>query len=99
MAAGISDGVDFISTTSAASSATSAPAPMAIPMSARVRAGASLMPSPTMATFPYSCRRRITASLSPGSTSEITPSTPMRSAMAPAERRLSPVRSRTRMPT
>ena len=32
--------------------ATSAPAPMAMPMSARVRAGASLMPSPTMATLP-----------------------------------------------
>ena len=42
----------FISTTSAASMATSAPAPMAMPVSARVRAGASLMPSPTMATCP-----------------------------------------------
>ena len=32
--------------------ATSVPAPMAMPMSARVSAGASLMPSPTMATLP-----------------------------------------------
>ena len=31
--------------------ATSVPAPMAMPTSARARAGASLMPSPTMATF------------------------------------------------
>ena len=30
---------------------TSVPAPMAMPVSARVRAGASLMPSPTMATL------------------------------------------------
>ena len=32
--------------------ATSVPAPIAMPMSARVSAGASLMPSPTMATLP-----------------------------------------------
>ena len=35
---------------------------MAMPMSALVRAGASLMPSPTMAVFPFSFRERITAS-------------------------------------
>ena len=45
----------FISTTSAASMATSVPAPIAMPISARVRAGASLIPSPTMATLPCSC--------------------------------------------
>src|SRR5437588_773818 len=38
-----------ISVTSDAASATSAPVPIAIPRSARARAGASLMPSPTMA--------------------------------------------------
>ena len=52
MAAGTSLRRLFISTTSAASMATSVPAPMAMPMSARVSAGASLMPSPTMATLP-----------------------------------------------
>ena len=52
--------------TSAASSATSAPAPMAMPVSARVKAGASLMPSPTMATRPSACRRRTSASLPAG---------------------------------
>ena len=42
---------DFIRTMSALSMATSVPAPMARPTSARARAGASLTPSPTMATF------------------------------------------------
>ncbi len=66
-----------ISTISADSMATSVPAPMAMPTSARARAGASLMPSPTMATFlPPSCRRRISRSLSCGSTSATTRSTP-----------------------
>ena len=41
----------FIRTTSAASTATSVPAPMAKPMSALVNATASLIPSPTMATL------------------------------------------------
>ena len=62
---------------SLASIATSVPAPMAIPMSAAVRAGASLMPSPTMATIsPCSCRRRISWALSPGKTSARTWSIP-----------------------
>ena len=43
---------EFIKTTSALSMATSVPAPIAMPMSALVSAGASLMPSPTMATLP-----------------------------------------------
>lgn len=38
-------------TTSAASMATSVPVPMAMPTSARAKAGESLTPSPTMATF------------------------------------------------
>ena len=43
---------EFIRTTSAESIATSVPAPIAIPVSALVSAGASLMPSPTIATLP-----------------------------------------------
>ena len=42
----------FESITSAESMATSVPAPIAIPISASARAGASFMPSPTMATSP-----------------------------------------------
>lgn len=38
-------------TMSAASMATSVPVPMAMPTSARAKAGESLIPSPTMATF------------------------------------------------
>ena len=48
------------------------PAPMAIPMSARVRAGASLMPSPTMATLPRCLSSRITLSLPSGRTPAMT---------------------------
>ena len=43
-------GSERISTTSADSMAMSVPAPMATPTSARMSAGASLMPSPTIAT-------------------------------------------------
>ena len=49
-AATASDNRLFTSTTSADSTATSVPAPIAQPMSARVSAGASLMPSPTIIT-------------------------------------------------
>lgn len=42
-----------ISTTSAASMATSVPVPMAKPTSACAKAGASLIPSPTKAKRPY----------------------------------------------
>ncbi len=63
----------FISTMSALSMATSVPAPMASPTSARARAGASLMPSPTMATFfPWLWSSAIFRSLSWGSTSAMT---------------------------
>ena len=98
MAAGTSDRRLFIRTTSAASMATSVPAPMAMPVPARVRAGASLMPSPTMATLPFSLRARITLSLPSGRTPAITWSTPACRPMASAVRWLSPVSITTRMP-
>ena len=89
---------ECITTTSAASMATSVPAPMAMPTVARFNAGASLMPSPTMATVPRSSRRRITASLPSGSTPAMTSSTPASRPMALAVRALSPVSITTRMP-
>ncbi len=50
--------------------ATSVPAPMAMPMSACVKAGASLMPSPTIATCcPFFCNSLTFAALSSGLTS------------------------------
>lgn len=59
-----------IRTMSAASIATSVPVPMAMPTSARARAGESLMPSPTMATSrPRSCSSWTLATLCDGSTS------------------------------
>ena len=78
--------------------ATSVPAPMAIPVSARVSAGASFMPSPTMATLPCFIRPRITASLPSGSTPAITSSTPACLPIASAVFLLSPVSITTRMP-
>ena len=58
---------------SAASMATSVPVPMASPMSAAARAGASLIPSPAIPTVrPSACRRRISAALCSGSTSAST---------------------------
>ncbi len=98
MAAGTSARVLFISTTSAASMATSVPAPMAMPISAEVRAGASLMPSPTMATLPFFLRSRITASLPSGRTPAMTSSTPASEPMAFALLSLSPVSITTWMP-
>ena len=97
-AAGTSQSALFISTTSAESIATSVPAPIAMPVSALVSAGASLMPSPTIAVFPRSCRRRITASLPSGRTPAITSSTDACPPTAPAVRSLSPVSITTRMP-
>ena len=88
----------FIRTTSAASIAISVPAPMAMPISARVRAGASFIPSPTIATLPCSFRERITASLPSGRTPAITSSTPACAPTAFAVRSLSPVSITTRMP-
>lgn len=59
-----------IRTMSAASMATSVPVPMAMPTSARARAGESLTPSPTMATrSPLSCSSWTLATLWDGSTS------------------------------
>ena len=98
IAAGTSDRLLFISTTSAASMATSAPAPMAIPISALVSAGASLMPSPTIITFPFFCNSRITLSFPPGSTPAITSSTPAFNPTALAVRSLSPVSITTCIP-
>jgi hypothetical protein len=43
---------------SADSMAMSVPAPIAIPTSACISAGASLIPSPTIATRPSRCERR-----------------------------------------
>ena len=82
----------FISTISADSMAMSVPAPMAMPTSARARAGASLMPSPTIATFlPSACKARTCASLSCGNTSAMTVSRPSCLWMALAVCSLSPV--------
>ena len=78
--------------------ATSVPAPMAIPVSARVSAGASLIPSPTMATLPHFCSSRITDSFPSGRTPAITLSTPAWLPMALAVLSLSPVSMTTSMP-
>ena len=88
----------FISTTSAASMAMSVPAPIAIPMSALVSAGASLIPSPTMATLPFVLSLRITLSFPSGSTPAITSSTPACAPIAFAVRSLSPVSITTWIP-
>ena len=98
MAAGTSVSLLFIRTTSAASMAISVPAPMAIPISALVRAGASLMPSPTIATFPFFFRERITLSFPSGSTPAMTSSTPAWAPIALAVRSLSPVSMTTWIP-
>ena len=62
----------FIRTTSAASIATSVPAPIAIPILALVSAGASFIPSPTITVLPYSVSSLIVDSLPCGSTPAIT---------------------------
>ena len=77
-------------TTSAASIATSVPAPIAMPTSALVSAGASLMPSPTIAVLPFSARSFITFSLPSGRTLAITSSTPASAAICLAAASLSP---------
>eukprot|EP00238_Polyblepharides_amylifera_P010770 CAMPEP_0196584380 /NCGR_PEP_ID=MMETSP1081-20130531/46874_1 /TAXON_ID=36882 /ORGANISM="Pyramimonas amylifera, Strain CCMP720" /LENGTH=92 /DNA_ID=CAMNT_0041905563 /DNA_START=338 /DNA_END=616 /DNA_ORIENTATION=- len=90
-----------MSTKSAASMATSVPAPMAIPTSAAARAGESFTPSPTIATprgspgwylqpMPFwSSRTR--AALPAGHTSASTIAMPSSWAMALAVPQLSPV--------
>ena len=70
-------------------------------MSARVKAGASLMPSPTIMTdSPLACSLRTMRSLSAGSTPAVTASAgnPTALATARAVRSLSPVTIRTLMP-
>ena len=88
----------FITTISAASIATSAPAPIAMPVSAEVSAGASLIPSPTMMTLPRFFRSLIFFDLPSGRTPAMTSSTPACRPMAPAVRSLSPVSIYTFMP-
>ena len=89
----------FISTTSAESMAMSVPAPMAMPISALVRAGASLMPSPTMATLcPFSCQERTQASFSVGSTSDTASAISSSFRIASAVTLLSPVSMTTVRP-
>ena len=92
-------GSSLASTTPADSIATSVPAPMAMPTSARARAGASLTPSPTMATVnPRSCSSVTVESLSSGRTSEKTSSIPRSAPTARATWSASPVIMATRMP-
>ena len=80
------------STTSALSTATSVPAPIAIPTSALTRAGASFMPSPTITVFlPDSFKSRIFFSFRSGRTPATTSSTPTSFATALAVISLSPV--------
>ena len=86
-----SDRLLLTSTTSAASRATSVPAPIAMPTFALVRAGASLMPSPTIAVRPWVISSRMTSSFPSGRTSATTSSTPTSDAMASAVFFLSPV--------
>ena len=62
----------FTTTMSAASMATSVPAPIAMPLSATVSAGASLIPSPTMVTLPSVFSARITSALPSGRTPAMT---------------------------
>ena len=88
----------FTSTTSAASIATSVPAPIAIPKSALVRAGASLMPSPTIATLPYFFSSFTFFSLPSGRTPATTSSMSAFFATAFAVFSLSPVSITTRTP-
>jgi len=89
-------GSSSIRTTSAASIAASDPiAPMAIPISARVSTGASLIPSPTKARFPFPLFSRRSSStfctLSAGRSSLRTWSMPSSFATASATSFASPV--------
>ncbi len=100
MAFAMSSGLSFMSTMSAASMAASDPmAPMAMPMSARVSTGASLMPSPTKASLPLPRVSRsvaassfsTSATLSWGNNSACTSSMPSRAATEAATSVRSPV--------
>ena len=79
--------------------AMSVPAPSAMPTSALVRAGASLMPSPTIATMPASFREFMTPAFSSGKTPAIISSTPHSLPMAFAVFWLSPVSIMVLMPS
>ena len=82
----------FIRTMSADSMAMSVPEPTAIPTSAWVSAGASLIPSPVIATRLWAtCRSLTISSLSPGFVSAWTSSMPSSEAMCSAVSLLSPV--------
>ncbi len=91
MAATASRSEECIKTISLESMAISLPAPMAIPISASVKATASLIPSPTIATFPYFLSSLITSCLSRGKAPALTYSMPAFEAMAFAVLSLSPV--------
>ena len=96
------DGLSSMSTTSAASIAASEPiAPMAMPTSARVSTGASLMPSPTKASLPLPDSAASSAStrstLSPGSSCAWNSSSPSRLATAAATSSRSPVSMTVRL--
>ena len=81
------------------SPAPAGPGPIAMPTSARARAGASLMPSPTIMTFrPSSWSLRICCSFSSGRTWAMTVSMPAFCWMALAVRALSPVSMTTFSP-
>ena len=88
-----------MSITSAASTAISAPVPIATPTSALASAGASFIPSPTIITFlPVFCKSLICSSLSAGLTPATTLFTPVSFPMARAVRSLSPVSITTSIP-
>src|SRR6266536_305252 len=99
IAVGTSSGSERIKTTSAVSTATSVPAPIAMPRSAWASAGASLTPSPTIATlFPSFCSPAIRLALSPGRTSAMTVEMPSSRPMRSAVIRLSPINITTSTP-
>ena len=96
IALAICSGSSSMRTISAASIAASEPiAPIAMPISARVRTGASLIPSPTKASISFllfAARSFSTsATLSPGRSSLRTSSTPSSAATLSATRFASPV--------
>ena len=99
MAVGTSNKSLLIKTISADSIATSVPLPMAIPISAWAKAGASFIPSPTMATNLFSSWSFLTSlDLSCGKTSAKTLSIPTWEAIALAVFSLSPVIIATSIP-
>ncbi|CDC69687.1 uncharacterized protein BN580_00588 [Candidatus Colimorpha enterica] len=88
----------FMSTASEADAAMSVPAPIAIPVSALVSAGASFIPSPTIAVLPSRQSFATSFSFPSGRTPAITSVIPTCFATAFAVFSLSPVSMTTRMP-